>query len=521
MEKKYVPARAAEKFPEDRGHGMKYTRRKTFELGAAGLMTACSAMYGCRNDNPIDTLPKVPLGRKPGFRGTLPNIIFIYADDLGYGDLGCFGSRALRTPRIDRLAREGVKFTDFYSCNSLCSPARFGLLTGRYPQRSGLDFPLWEGRGNAGAWAVRMLGHLLGKMGLTDMGKESTINGIPDGEITVAEALKEAGYRTCAIGKWHLGDFATYPEYHPENHGFDSFLGVPYSNGQDPLPLYRDKTCVEGNIQGDDQSKLTRIYTEAAIKFLDEPRDGPFFLYLAHNAPHRPLHPSARFRNTSRGGLYGDMVEELDYYTGLFLDAVREKGFENNTIVFFTSDNGPWYNGSTGGLRGGKGQSFEGGYRVPMIAKWPGRIRPNTHCGAMASILDIFPTLLDLTGINIPRDRMIDGRDITGLLTGREETSPHDTLYFYHHDELEGIRSGNYKYYRLISHYKYPVPVNKKWGAVGKEGRLGEWPLLYDLDVDPGECFNLANNKADIAHRMEGIMLKWEKSMAENPVGFL
>ena len=505
------------------GDDLKCSRRRLLELGAAGLLAASFApLAGCAADEPpINALPVKPLGRVPGFGGRLPNIVFIYADDLGYGDLSCYGSRAVRTPNIDRLSREGVTFTDFYSCNALCSPARYGLLTGRYPQRSGLDFPLWEGRkGKLGFRVSKQLGHLFSRMGLADMGKESSINGIPTGELTLAEALREAGYQTWAIGKWHIGDFGLYPEYHPENNGFDRFFGVPYSNGQDPFPLYRGKTQIEENIQGDDQAKLSRIYTEEAIKYLDE-RDGrPFFLYLPYNAPHRPLHPSEKFRRKSRGGLYGDVVEELDHYVGKLLDALRDRGLEQNTLVFFSSDNGPWYNGSAGGLRGGKGQSFEGGFRVPLIAKWPGRIRPNSRCGEMASILDIFPTLLAIAGVNAPVDRVIDGKNITGLLTGKSRTTPHETLYFYHHDDLEGVRNGSYKYYRMINHYKYPLPTNKKWGGVGK-ARIGEWPLLYDLSTDPGESYNLAQNMPEVAERMEGLMRKWEAEMAGNAPGIV
>ncbi len=500
-----------------------YSRRRVLELGATGLFAASfGTLTACgKGPLPIDTLPRKPLGLLPGFRGKKPNIVFIYADDLGYGDLGCYGSKAVRTPNIDRLAREGLAFTDCYACNALCSPSRFGLLTGRYPQRSGLDFPLWEGRkGKLGFRAAKQLGHFFSKLGLADMGKESNINGIPAGEITIAEGLREAGYRTCAIGKWHVGDFGLYPEYHPENNGFDRFFGVPYSNGQDPFPLYRGKTQIEENIQGDDQAKLSRIYTEEAMKFLNEQDGKPFFLYMAYNAPHRPLYPSEKFRRKSRSGLYGDVVEELDYYVGKLLDALREKGLEQNTLVFFSSDNGPWYNGSAGGLRGGKGQSFEGGFRVPMIAKWPGRIRPNSRCAEMASILDIFPTLLAIAGVKLPVDRVIDGKDITGLLTGKARTSPHETLYFYHHDDLEGVRHGSYKYYRLINLYKYPLPVNKKWGSVGK-ARIGEWPLLYDLSIDPGESYNLSQNMPEKVSEMEAIMKRWEKAMAENPAGIV
>lgn len=463
--------------------------------------------------------PKIPLKKIKNFTGTRPNIIIIYADDLGYGDLSSYGSRAIKTPNIDRLAGEGIKFTDFYSCNALCSPSRFGLLTGRYPQRRGLDWPLWPEKQPLGRKAAKLLGHILGKIGLTDMGKESDVSGIPADEITMAEALKFNGYSTCLIGKWHLGDFPELPEYHPLKHGFDEFFGVPYSNGNVPFPLYRNEERLEDNIQGEEQGKLTGLYTKEAIQYIEKTKE-PFFLYFAHTFPHRPIHASKKFRYTSKAGLYGDAVEEIDWSVGEVLSCLRRNGLERNTLVIFSSDNGPWYYGSAGGLRGGKGQSFEGGFRIPFIAKWPGRIKPNSSCTEPAMIIDLFPTLLHVAGIELPEDRIIDGKNISGLLTGKKNKSPHEALYFYHHDELEGVRADRWKYFRKINLYKYPAPVNKTFAKIAA-GKLGKWPLLYDMKLDPAECYNLADNMPDMIEKMEGIMRKWEHTMAKNPEGWI
>jgi arylsulfatase A-like enzyme len=448
-----------------------------------------------------------------------PNIVFIYADDLGYGDLSCFGSKAIVTPNLDRMAQDGVRFTDFYSCNALCSPARFGLLTGRYPQRRGLDWPLWGENEASREKAIRRFGQVLGRFGLTDLSRDSKIPGIPVDELTLAEALKPAGYHSGLIGKWHLGDFSALPVYHPLRHGFEYFFGVPCANGQNPFPLYRNEECLEENIQ--DQAKLTGLYTQEAINFIEKSKDKPFFCYMPHTFPHRPLHASAGFKGKSKAGIYGDAVEELDWSVGQVMECLRANNLENNTLVVFTSDNGPWYNGSANGLRGGKGQSFEGGFRVPMLAQWPGRIPGGTICGELATILDFFPTCLPLAGLGMPQDRIIDGRDIFGLLSGEETSSPNEALYFYHHDELEAVRVGKWKYYRAISLYKYPTPVNKKMGRRGASGRLGEWPLLYNLETDPGESYNLAGNHPEIVEKMEALMKGWEREMQRNPEGWI
>lgn len=502
---------------------MKITRRNMLKLSAAGAAAGITGIgvHSALSETPeseINKLPNAILKKRPHPSGQQPNIVVIYADDLGYGDLGCYDNQQIQTPNIDRLSDEGVRFTDFYSCNALCSPSRFGLLTGRYPQRAGLDWPLWAEKQPLGRKAAKLLGHVFGFMGVSDMGKESDIDGIPTGEMTIAEALKQAGYRTGMVGKWHLGDFPELPQYHPMNHGFDSFFGLPYSNGLVPLPLYRDREMLEENIQGQSQAKFSRLYAEESIKFMETSKDQPFFLYLAHTFPHRPLFASEEFRYKSKAGLYGDVVEELDHFTGKVLDYIEQKGLADNTLIIFTSDNGPWHYGSPGNLRGSKGQSFEGGFRVPMIAKWPGQISPGTVCEEPAMITDLFPTLLPVAGVDLPEDRIIDGKNIEGLLTGSQTESPHDALFFYHHNVLEGVRVGNYKYYRSINTYKYPMPVNKLWSKVAS-GKLGKTRLLFDLDRDPSESYNLIDNQPDIADKLEDIMMTWEKQLNDNRAG--
>ncbi|MBI9082390.1 MAG: sulfatase [Desulfobacterales bacterium] len=502
---------------------MEISRRKVLKMAALGG-AACLGGYGLYRSlsggsDPGMVLPSPkPLQRMSGFQGKPPNIVIIYADDMGYGDLGCYGNRAIRTPNLDRLAGEGVRFTDFYSCNALCSPARYGLLTGRYPQRAGLDWPLWQERQPLGRKATKLLGHIFGFMGVSDMGNESDVDGIPGEELTLAEALRTVGYRTGMVGKWHLGDFPELPQYHPLSHGFDEFFGVPYSNGQKPFPLYRGRERLVVDLQGQAQAQLSGLYAEEAIRFMEGSKDRPFFLYLAHTFPHRPLFASEEFRYKSGLGLYGDVVEELDHHTGRVLDYLKGNGLEDNTLVFFTSDNGPWYYGSSGGLRGGKGQSFEGGFRIPMIARWPGLIPPASVCNRPAMITDLFPTILPLAGIQPPQDRIIDGRDISGLLTGKGAEAPDRALFFYHHETLEGVRMGTYKYYREINMYKYPMPVNKKWMKVAS-GKLGQFPLLYDLETDPTESYNLADNRPDLVRKMEAVMNRWEASMGKNRAG--
>ncbi len=466
--------------------------------------------------------PKKVIGRVPGFAGNRPNIITILCDDLGWGDLGCYGSHTIRTPNVDAMATQGVRFTDFYSSCSVCTPSRYGLLTGRYPVRSGLIFVLPASKESTMRFLIRRLGRWFGSLGAVDVQDDCWSDGLPCDEITMAGALKVAGYRTGMVGKWHLGDFSTNPAFNPRRHGFDSFFGVPHSNDMWPCALYRDESMLEPDIKLN-QARLTGMYTKEAINFIEQSKDGPFFLYLAHTFPHQPLFASERFKDKSKVGIFGDAVEEIDWSVGEIMACLRRNGLEENTIVMFTSDNGPWYNGSPGGFRGRKGQSYEGGYRVPFIVKWPKRMRPGMVCNAPVMNIDVFPTLLAAAGLTLPSDRIIDGKNLEGLICGREKTSPHETLYFYHYEELEGIRQGEWKYFRSINHYIWPQPVDKKSTFMGRiaKGNFADWPNLYRLDMDASECYNQAAKYPDVCRRMESAMEKWERGVASNPRGWV
>lgn len=406
-----------------------------------------------------------------------PNFVIVFADDLGYGDLGCYGHPTIRTPHLDRMAVEGTRFTQFYSAAPVCTPSRAGLLTGRYPIRSGM----------CGARRVLF---------------PDSEGGIPDDEITLAEALRECGYRTACVGKWHLGHL---PQYLPTRHGFDSYFGIPYSNdmGGDtvggklrnwpPLPLLRNEEQIETE---PDQDTLTRRYTEESLTFIraakqPENEGRPFFLYLAHTMPHVPLGASAQFAGKSPRGIYGDVVEEIDWSTGQIVQALCELGLAENTLVFFTSDNGPWLNQKTGGgsaglLREGKGSTWEGGMREPGIAWWPGHIPAGRVTTALASTLDLFPTLLTLAGGMVPVDRPIDGCEMTRLLLGDEE-SPRQVFFYYREDDLTAVRKGPWK-----MHFKTQA------GYVQIKPDIHDPPLLYQIENDPAEQFDVAKQHPEI-----------------------
>jgi uncharacterized sulfatase len=467
----------------------------------------------------------------PGYRGDAlkavqpdapkPNIILILCDDLGYGDLGCYGNGVIRTTNIDRLAGEGVRFTSFYASNSVCTPSRAGLLTGRYSQRSGMSWILLPENEPARHRASKNFGQMLGAMGFVDLGPNAGTTGISQSEITLAEALKMGGYRTGMVGKWHLGDFGTNPRHNPLNHGFDFYYGVPHSNDMLPFPLYRNREELEANVT--DQAALTGLYTREAIAFIEQNRERPFFLYFAHTFPHQPLFASEGFRGKSGGGLYGDTVEEIDWSVGRIMDCLERNGLGEKTLLCFTSDNGPWFEGDPGCHRGRKGQSYEGGFRVPMIARYPHVIPAGRVCEEPAMNIDFFPTSLALAGVEPPQDRTIDGRNILGLMTGEADQTPHEAFYFYHVNELEAIRSGKWKFVRNIHHYVWPIPVDKETTPMGKigSGRLGRWPLLHDLDIDPGESYNLIDRFPEVGERLSNQMDQWERGLEENPRGWV
>jgi len=450
-----------------------------------------------------------------------PNVIIIYCDDLGYGDLGIYGSRAIRTPNIDRLAAGGSRFTSYYACNAVCAPSRAGLLTGRYPFRTGVIGNPYPGDEPLSRRAVRKLGSVLKGLGVLDIREDYAAGGLPAQEITLAEALRVAGYRTGMIGKWHLGDYSREPAYNPVRHGFDTYFGVPHSNDMRPFPLFRNETRIEADI-GRRQARLTGLYTREAIDFIEASRAKPFFLYLAHTFPHQPLFASPRFAGKSKAGKYGDAVEEIDWSVGEIVNCLERCRVADNTLLVFTSDNGPWFEGSAGSLRGRKGQSYEGGFRVPFIVRWPGRIPEGVVNAAPVMNLDLFPTLLALAGIGLPPDRVVDGCDISGLLTGTAGILDREAVFFYHYDLLEGVRAGQWKYFRKINRYTWPVPMD----AAPVPDRLGRkqlgqrWPLLYDLALDPRESYNVLSTYPEKGAELADLLARWEKAAAANPRGF-
>ncbi|MBU2512809.1 sulfatase [bacterium] len=452
-----------------------------------------------------------------------PNVVIIYCDDLGYGDLGCYGSKAIETPNIDQLAKNGARMTDYYACNAVCAPSRAGLLTGRYPLRSGVigniypdDEPLKR------VISREYLGAAFQSLGGLDVREGKKISGIPEKELLMGEALQGVGYRTGMVGKWHLGDYSLEPRFNPRRNGFDFYFGVPHSNDMLPCPLFRNEEMLEENI-GEDQAKLTGLYTKEAIQFIKESKRNPFFLYFAHTFPHQPLYASEKFAGKSKAGKFGDAVEEIDWSVGKIMETLIEMGVEQNTLIFFTSDNGPWYEGSAGPYRGRKGQSYEGGFRVPMIASWPGHIPAGSICSQPMMNIDLYPTILPLAGAELPKDRIVDGRNIMNLLTGQGEKSPHEALFFYHYDLLEGVRVGKWKYFRRINRYTWPVPLD----AIELPNKLGgdqlgnRWPLLYNLETDPGESYNVIDTYPEIAETLKNILHKWETETEKNPKGWL
>jgi len=421
--------------------------------------------------------------QEPASAGQAPNIVVILADDLGYGDLSCYGNKSIETPNLDRLAREGVRFTDFYVAQPVCSASRAALLTGCYPNRIGI----------------------LGALG------PAALHGISDQEKTLAEVLKSRGYPTAIYGKWHLGH---RPRFLPTHHGFDDYFGLPYSNDMGPkhptdkfppLPLIEGDTVVA---QNPDQTKLTTWYTERAVQFIEKNKDRPFFLYVAHNMPHVPLHVSDRFMGKSKQGLYGDVIMEIDWSVGEILSALKRLNQDERTLVIFTSDNGPWLSygdhaGSAGSLREGKMTTWEGGVRMPCLMRWPGHIPPGTVCREPAMTIDLLPTLARLAAADLPRLK-IDGLDIWPLLSNQPGAkSPHQAYFFYWNNELQAIRSGRWKLH-LPHNY---ITLGEKPG--GKEGRPAKYdqaktPLaLYDLEKDPGESKNLAGDQPEIVSRLK------------------
>ncbi len=465
-----------------------------------------------------------------------PNIVIILADDLGYGDLGAYGNTLIRTPNLDALARAGARFTDFYASDSSCSASRTGLLTGRYSLRAGINFPILAARASLLERLLRPLGRWWAELGMADMVQTTppAVDGLPASEITLPEALKLAGYATGMVGKWHLGDFSALPRFNPRQHGFDFFAGFPHSNDLFPYAYWKNDSVVDENL-GLRQSGVTADLTREAIGFIEANQAKPFFLYFAHKNVHTPLFPSPEFAGKSAAGLYGDSVEELDASVGDVVHALAERGLLEETLIFFTSDNGPWHFGNPGPLRGRKGQPMEGGQRVPAIAQWPGHIPAGSVITAPTMNIDLFPTLLGLAGLDLPRDRTIDGRNIEGLLSGRESASPHEALFFFNANVIDGVRSGRWKYYRWLNSYTWPIPLDKVSSFVGRgahantytDPQTGETvsrsthdPLLFDVDADTNESYDLISRYPDEVARLHAAIEQWEREFFANPRGW-
>ena len=411
-----------------------------------------------------------------------PNYVLIFCDDLGYGDLGCYGSAKNRTPRIDAMAKEGMRFTSFLSSSPVCTPSRASLLTGCYARRVGMheDF--------TGHWVLI----------------PRSRRGMHADEWTLPEILKAKGYATACIGKWHLGD---QPPHLPTAHGFDEYYGIPYSNdmasarrGDPPLPLVQDTKVIEAPAN---QATLTKRYTSEAIQFIERNKSKPFFLYLPHTFPHLPLFASKEFHGKSANGRYGDSVEEIDWSTGKILDALKQHGLDKNTLVIFTSDNGS--NGRNGGsnapLSGAKGGTMEGGMRVPMIARWPGRIPAGGTCNELSSTMDFLPTFATLSGGLLSANK-IDGHDITPLLTGTKgAASPYEVFYYYRRRQLQAVRWGDWKWHLPLAN-TFP-----NWTTANQKGR-GRPGKLVDLKTDLAE-------KVDVTAANPKVMAKMRELVAQ------
>lgn len=406
-----------------------------------------------------------------------PNIIVIFCDDLGYGDLGCYGSTKNRTPNIDRLAKDGVRFTDFYSSSPVCTPSRASLMTGCYPRRVGMheDF--------TGHWVLI----------------PRSRRGLHSEETTVAEALKSQGYASACVGKWHLGD---QPEHLPTAHGFDFYYGVPYSNdmqqtgrGDPPLPLVKQTEVIEAPA---DQATLTKRYTQQVVSFIEANQKKPFFVYLPHTFPHLPLFASPDFKGKSANGRYGDSVEEIDWSTGEIMKCLERLTLAENTLVIFTSDNGS--NGRNGGsnkpLAGAKGSTMEGGMRVPFIARWSGKIEAGSQSSELATTMDLLPTFCSLTGANLP-EKKLDGFDISPLLFGEKDAkSQYEAFLYYRRRQLQAVRMGDWKYH---------LPLNEthpRWTSASPTGP-GRNAKLVNLSDDLQEQKNVAAANPKIVERMQ------------------
>ncbi len=420
----------------------------------------------------------------------LPNIILIVTDDLGFGDLGVYQNEVIQTPNIDQMAAEGTRLTNTYSCAPLCSPSRAGLLTGRYPIRTMITAALYP----SGSPMIPVLD----VMGFYTLG----VRGIPEDEVLLPEILQRRGYATGLVGKWHLGDRSPYL---PTENGFDHFYGALHSNDDGKYRIYRDTTVeIDHPV---DQSKLTRLMTEESIRFITQNHDQPFFLYLAHPMPHEPIHAGTEFQKQSAAGLYGDSVEEIDWSVGQILASVQNLGLDNRTLVIFTSDNGPWWQGNPGFNRGRKNHIFEGGYRVPLIARWPGVIPAEQVSEQISMNFDLFTTCLEVAGVSPPTDRIIDGVSMLPILRG-EEIPLHETLYYWKGRNLYAVRHRNWKYYRRH--------MTENSGYM----TLSQGPFLFNMETDPNESYSLIESEPEITQQLAAKLAEFDAEVEVNIRGW-
>ncbi|MHC4395849.1 MAG: sulfatase-like hydrolase/transferase [Planctomycetota bacterium] len=434
-----------------------------------------------------------------GQRTKKPNFVVIFCDDAGYSDVGAFGAKGFETPNLDRMAAEGMRFTDFYSASAVCSPSRAALMTGCYPLRVGIPRVLFPG----------------------------SKDGLNSDETTIAELLKGRGYATACFGKWHLGHHA---KFLPTRHGFDEYFGLPYSNDMWPrhpqnanynfpdLPLIEGEKTIAYN---PDQSQLTTWYTERSVKFIEKNKDRPFFLYLPHSMPHVPLFVSDKFKGKSKQGMYGDVLMEIDWSAGQILKTLKRLGIDKHTLVIFSSDNGPWLSygdhaGSAEPLREGKMTTFDGGQREPTIMRWPGQIGAGTVCSEPATMMDILPTVAKLAGAGLPKHR-IDGKDIWPLMSGKAGAkSPHEGLFYYRGSALEAVRSGKWK---LHFPHGYRTLSGRAGGTGGQPVKYDQARIglsLFDMEKDIGEQHDVSAEHPDVVKRLMRLADKMREDIGDS-----
>ncbi|MBN2473581.1 MAG: sulfatase [Pirellulales bacterium] len=430
----------------------------------------------------------------------LPNFVIMFTDDQGYQDVGCFGSPDIETPNLDRMADEGMRFSDFYAAQAVCSASRAALITGCYSNRVGI----------------------LGALG------PAARHGIHQNELTIGELAKQRGYATAIYGKWHLGH---HPQFLPTRHGFDDYFGLPYSNDMwpfhptsrsfPPLPLIEGEKIINANVTAEDQTHLTTWYTERAVRFIEQNQRRPFLLYVPHNMPHVPLFVSEEFQGKSKRGIYGDVIMEIDWSMGQILGTLRRLGLDENTLVIFTSDNGPWLSyGDHAGcalpLREGKATMFDGGCREACIMRWPARIPAGSVCREVAGTIDVLPTIAEILDVELPEDRVIDGRSILPLMEARPGAkSPRAAQYFYWGEALQAVRSGRWK---LHFPHAYRSLVDQP-GTGGRPGPYVQKTIgmeLFDLASDVGEKTNVAGQHPDVVKRLVALAEKARADLGDS-----